>query len=49
MPAVYADPAVRSRLIEFLGGDTLDHATAAYITQSDGCQFDRRQGFACSD
>ena len=43
MPSVYADPAVRSRLIEFLGGDTLDHATAAYVTQSDGCQFDRRQ------
>lgn len=41
MPSVYADPAVRSRLIEFLGGDTLDQATAAYITQSDGCQFDR--------
>jgi hypothetical protein len=29
MPSVYADPAVRSRLIEFLGGDTLEHATAA--------------------
>ena len=43
MPSVYADPAVRSRLIEFLGGDTLDHATVAYITQSDACQFDRRQ------
>jgi len=42
MPSVYADPAVRSRLIEFLGGDTLDQATAAYVTQSDGCQFDRR-------
>jgi len=43
MPSVYADPAVRSRLIEFLGGDSLDHATAVYVTQSDGCQFDRRQ------
>lgn len=43
MPSVYAYPAVRSRLIEFLGGDTLDHATAAYVTQSDGCQFDRRR------
>lgn len=41
MPSIYADPAVRSRLIEFLGGDSLDHATAAYVTQSDGCQFDR--------
>lgn len=43
MPSVYADPAVRCRLIEFLGGDTLEHATAAYVTQSDGCQFARSQ------
>ncbi len=42
MPSVYADPAVRSRLIEFLGGDSAEDATAVYITQSDGCQFDRR-------
>ena len=42
MPSVYANPAVRMRLVEFLGGDTLEHATAAYVTQSDGCQFDRR-------
>lgn len=41
MPSVYADPVVRGRLIEFLGGDTLDHATAVYIAQSDGCQYDR--------
>jgi len=40
--SVYTNPAVRMRLIEFLGGDSLDHATAAYITQSDGCQFDQR-------
>jgi sugar phosphate isomerase/epimerase len=40
MPSVYVNPAVRMRLIEFLGGDSLDDATAAYITQSDGCQFD---------
>ena len=43
MPSLSADPAIRSRLIEYLGGDTLDHATAVYITQSDGCQFDRRR------
>ncbi len=41
MPSVYKDPAVRNRLVEFLGGDTLANATAAYITQSDGCQFNR--------
>lgn len=43
MPSVYTDSAVRSRLAEFLGGDTLEHATAAYVTQSDGCQFDRNR------
>jgi len=43
MPAVYQDPAVRCRLIEFLGGDTLEHATAVYVTKSDGCQFDPTQ------
>jgi len=41
MPSVYKDPAVRNRLVEFLGGDTLANAAAAYITQSDGCQFNR--------
>jgi sugar phosphate isomerase/epimerase len=40
MPAVYANPIVRKRLIEFLGGDTLGNATAVYITQSDGCKYD---------
>lgn len=40
--ATYASPAVRQRLTEFLGGDTLDHATAVYITRTDGCGFDRR-------
>jgi sugar phosphate isomerase/epimerase len=42
MPAVYANPVVRQRLVEFLGGDTLPQATAVYLTQSDGCQFDPR-------
>ncbi len=41
MPSVYADPAVRCRLIEFLGGGTLAEATSVYVTSSDGCQFDR--------
>lgn len=36
MKTFYTDPAVRQRLIEFLGGDTLEHATAAYLTRSDG-------------
>ncbi|MBL9152378.1 MAG: hypothetical protein JNK37_07835 [Verrucomicrobiales bacterium] len=43
MPSVYSDPAVRCRLIEFLGGDTLERATATYVTPSDGCRFDREQ------
>ena len=42
MSSIYTNPAVRMRLVEFLGGDTLGHATAAYITQSDGCQYDPR-------
>jgi hypothetical protein len=41
VPSVYTDPVVRCRLIESRW-DTLDHATAAYVTQSDGCQYDRR-------
>lgn len=42
MNTTYASQAVRQRITEFLGGDTLDHATAVYITRSDGCGFDRR-------
>lgn len=49
MSSVYADPAVRRRLVEYLGGDTLEHATAAYITKSDGCQFVREQLHPPSD
>jgi hypothetical protein len=41
--AVEVDPAVRKRLVEFLGGDSLKHATAIYITHSDGFGFDRRE------
>ena len=29
-------PAVRQRMVEFLGNDKLDHATAVYMTNSDG-------------
>ncbi|MEY4483514.1 MAG: hypothetical protein RL693_966 [Verrucomicrobiota bacterium] len=43
MNSFYSDTAVRQRLIEFLGGDSLDHATAVCLTHSDGCQFDRRE------
>ena len=43
MKSPYANPLVLSRLIEFLGGDSLENATAVYITESDSCQFDRRQ------
>ncbi|MDB6069332.1 MAG: hypothetical protein JWL81_503 [Verrucomicrobiales bacterium] len=41
MNAFHADPAVRQRLVEYLGGDTLENATAFYITHSDGCAFQR--------
>jgi len=42
MKSFYTDPAVRQRLTEFLGGDTLEHATAVYVVRSDGCPFDPR-------
>lgn len=43
MNTFYTDPAVRQRLVEFLGGDTLEHATAAYLTRSDGCHSSRTE------
>lgn len=30
------NPAIRQRLAEFLGGDSLDQATAVYLTRTDG-------------
>ncbi len=39
----YRDATVRRRLIEFLGGDSLERASAVYLTHSDGCAFDRRE------
>lgn len=43
MSAPGTDAALRQRLVEFLGGDTLDHATGVYLTHSDGCRFDTRE------
>ncbi|HUF61395.1 MAG TPA: hypothetical protein VMN36_04920 [Verrucomicrobiales bacterium] len=43
MNALYADPALRQRLVEFLGGDSLDQATAVYLTHSDGLAYDRME------
>ena len=43
MNSIYADPAVRQRLVEYLGGDTLEAATAIYLTHSDGCMFQRSE------
>ena len=43
MNSIYADPAVRQRLVEYLGGDTLESATAIYLTHSDGCMFQRSE------
>ena len=40
MNSFYTDSAVRKRLVEFLGGDVLEHATSAYITCTDGCAYD---------
>jgi hypothetical protein len=40
--AFYADPVVRTRLMEFLGEDTAGQTSAVYITRSDGVQLDSR-------
>jgi hypothetical protein len=39
MSTFYFDPAIRRRLAEYLGGDSLDTATAFYVTHSDGCLY----------
>ncbi len=39
MKNFYADPAVRQRLIEFLGADSLKQSTAIHLAHSDGCRF----------
>ncbi|OYW31363.1 MAG: hypothetical protein B7Z47_01330 [Chthoniobacter sp. 12-60-6] len=43
MNSIVSDPAVRRRFVEFLGGDTLGHASAVFLSHSDGCPFDRRE------
>jgi hypothetical protein len=43
MNALYADPSVRQRLIEFMGAESLEQATSVYLTHSDGFQFDPRE------
>lgn len=45
----YSDRSVRQRLIEFLGGNTLAQATAANLTHTDGCQYDRRELRPCAE
>lgn len=49
MDSFYADTAVRRRLVEFLGGETLEQVTALYLTHSDGCQFQRSELHAPTD
>ena len=41
MNTLYSNGSVRQRLIEFMGGETLDDATAVYLTHSDACLFHR--------
>jgi len=43
MKSFYTDPAVRHRLVEFLGGDSLEAATALYVSHLDGCHFQRSE------
>ena len=42
MKSFYTDPVVRRRLVEFLGGDSLERATSVYVTSTDGLQYDPR-------
>lgn len=49
MSAFYSDPAIRRRLAEYLGGDSLDTATAVYVTHSDGCLFQRSELYPPAD
>lgn len=43
MSLFYNDGDVRQRLVEYLGGDTLEVATAVYVTHSDGCLYQRSE------
>lgn len=43
MSKFYSDPAIRQRLTEYLGGDSLDTATAFYVSHTDGCLFQRSE------
>ncbi len=43
MNSFYRDPAIRQRLVEFLGGDTLETATALSLGHLDGCVFQRHE------
>lgn len=43
MKHLYSCPAIRRRLTEFLGGEDLESATAAYVTRCDGVPFDARE------
>lgn len=43
MNTLSSDCPVRQRLVEFMGGETLEQASAVYLTHSDGCLFDRKE------
>lgn len=43
MDSFYGNRFVRKRLVEFLGAESLEHATAVYLTHTDGFLFDRRE------
>jgi hypothetical protein len=42
MNTLYTHPSVRARLADYIGGGSSGTPTAAYVTQSDGCRFDRK-------
>lgn len=49
MESFYANPCVRKRLTEFLGGESLARTTAVYLTHTDGCLYDRRELHPCTE
>jgi len=43
MNAILTDPCIRQRMVEFLGGESMENATALCMTHTDGCLFDRNE------
>lgn len=49
MNTILSDPSIRQRMVEFLGGESLEYATALCMTHTDGCLYDRDELRPISD